>query len=200
MQQRSEQSKPQRPKHGPPRRRIPATSHALKRMPTAAYPQKSRGNDSYQPTTHRPHQHQLRNWSGFGDPSSRNPPQKLEGVQHHHREPPHPRAITLTGAYHGEGCAIERCMQKGKTENMTISVAVEWGTSHRPQCAPKRAHPSNNWTFRKRKTRTKGPQTQRTRGPPKKGATRRARASDLHHARVKALDETGQDATNLGPL
>jgi hypothetical protein len=36
------------------------------------------------------------------------------GVQQHHWRANTPSSITLTGAYHGEGRAIEKCTQKGK--------------------------------------------------------------------------------------
>src|SRR6516225_2590327 len=50
-----ERSKPRHAKHGRPRRGTPAAGHAPRRMPTVAYPRKSRGSDGHRPTAHRPH-------------------------------------------------------------------------------------------------------------------------------------------------
>jgi hypothetical protein len=63
--------------------------------------------------------HPSRNRSGFGDPSGWNQPRK--GGPTTPPEAITPPGIALTGAYHGEGRAIEKCMQKGK-----ICAEIAW--------------------------------------------------------------------------
>jgi hypothetical protein len=193
-----EQSKPQRSKHGHPRRGTPTAGHARKRMPTAAYPRKSCSSDGQRPTAHRPHQHPPRIDGVLATPTARTHPDIcicLGGsntIESHctsgHR--PDLNVVTARDAPSKSARRIERCAKDAQKVKLSRALPRNGAQITGPSAPSKRAHPSNGRALSQKRARAKRAKTQRTRGPPK-GATRRARANHFASRQSKRLDEKG---------
>jgi hypothetical protein len=113
------------------------------------------------------------------------------GVQQHHRRASTPPSIALTGAYHGEGRAIEKCTQKGKyapkPRKIAVSAAMERGTKSPTPAHTQRVRPSNRLDFRETKSPSK--RASDAPDPGATGATWWVRAADSHRAGGEDPDE-----------
>lgn len=178
------QSKPQHSKHGHPRRGTPTTNHARKRMPIAAYPRKSCDNDGHRPTTHRPHQHPSKIDGILATLTARTHPHRRRSntIKSHctSRHRPDLNIIIVRDAPSKSACKKESCV-KIYAENLWAlprnGAQITGPGAPSNTCTPPMAGPLQN-----KSPKRNGPQTQRTRGPPQKGASRRVRATDSQHA------------------
>lgn len=164
-----------------------------KRMPIAAYPQKSWDNDDHRSTIHRPHQCQPKNRSGFGDPSDRNSPpiEEVPQTTRNHSTSGHRpgRSVSQRGTCHQEAHAKGKDTPKIARKQPSSSVATERGASHRPRCALKSAPLQMAGLFEKARAKGLQDASDPESHPFWGRALRRVRAADSHHARVQdAMD------------